>query len=74
MILNTHNIHQHKHIILLSPTNLIAYLKLISDVWKRADQNANALEIAERGGKLYDKFVSFVENLEKVGKNIYIFM
>ena len=60
----------HKHIILLSPTNLIAYLKLISDVWKRADQNANALEIAERGGKLYDKFVSFVENLEKVGKNI----
>ncbi|MBW8358482.1 MAG: DNA recombination protein RmuC [Weeksellaceae bacterium] len=60
----------HKHIILLSPTNLIAYLKLISDVWKRADQNANALEIADRGGKLYDKFVSFVENLEKVGKNI----
>ena len=60
----------HKHIILLSPTNLIAYLKLISDVWKRADQNENALEIAERGGKLYDKFVSFVENLEKVGKNI----
>ena len=60
----------HKHIILLSPTNLIAYLKLISDVWKRADHNQNALEIAERGGKLYDKFVNFVENLEKVGKNI----
>ena len=60
----------HKHIILLSPTNLIAYLKLISDVWKRADHNQNALEIAERGGKMYDKFVSFVENLEKVGKNI----
>lgn len=60
----------HKHIILLSPTNLIAYLKLISDVWKRADQNQNALEIADRGGKLYDKFVGFVENLEKIGKNI----
>ena len=60
----------HKHIILLSPTNLIAYLKLISDVWKRDDHNQNALEIAERGGKMYDKFVSFVENLEKVGKNI----
>ena len=60
----------HKHIILLSPTNLIAYLKLISDVWKRADQNQNALEIADRGGKLYDKFVGFAENLEKIGKNI----
>lgn len=60
----------HKHVILLSPTNLIAYLKLISDVWKRADQNRNAMEIAERGGKLYDKFVGFLENLEKVGKHI----
>ncbi len=60
----------HKHIILLSPTNLIAYLKLISDVWKRADQNQNALEIADRGGKLYDKFVGFAENLEKIGKSI----
>ncbi len=60
----------HKHIILLSPTNLIAYLKLISDVWKRADQSQNALEIAERGAKLYDKFVLFLENLEKVGKNL----
>ena len=28
------------------------------------------MEIAERGAKLYDKFVGFVENLEKVGKNI----
>ena len=28
------------------------------------------MEIAERGAKLYDKFVGFVENLEKIGKNI----
>lgn len=60
----------HKHIILLSPTNLIAYLKLISDVWKRADQNQNAEEIARQAGALYDKFEGFVNDLLKVGKKL----
>ncbi len=67
---NLWNYAYEKHVIILSPTNLIAYLKLISDVWKRADQNRNALEIAERGGKLYDKFVGFLENMEKVGRSL----
>ena len=59
-----------KRILLLSPTNLITSLKLIADLWKRDAQNKNALEIADRGAKLHDKFVGFVENLERVGKNI----
>lgn len=59
-----------KKILLISPTNLIAALKLVADLWKREHQNRHAFEIAERGGKLYDKFVSFVESLEDVGKNI----
>ena len=59
-----------KKILLISPTNLIAALKLVADLWKREHQNRNALEIAERGGKLYDKFVSFTENLEDIGSNI----
>ncbi|QEC41549.1 RmuC family protein [Pseudobacter ginsenosidimutans] len=56
-----------KRILLLSPTNLITSLKLIVDLWKREYQNQNANEIAERGAKLYDKFVGFVANLEDVG-------
>ena len=59
-----------KRIILISPTNLITSLKLIVDLWKREYQTKNAIEIAERGGKLYDKFVGFVENLQAVGANI----
>lgn len=59
-----------KRILLLSPTNLITSLKLIVDLWKREYQNQNALEIAERGGKLYDKFVGFIHNLEGVGDNL----
>lgn len=59
-----------RRILLLNPSNLITSLKLVADLWKRDYQNKNAMEIAERGAKLYDKFVGFVDNLEKVGKNI----
>ena len=59
-----------KRILLMNPTNLITSLKLIVDLWKREYQNQNAIAIADRGAKLYDKFVGFVENLEKVGKHI----
>ena len=59
-----------KRILLMNPTNLITSLKLIVDLWKREYQNQNAIAIADRGAKLYDKFVGFVENLDKVGKHI----
>lgn len=56
-----------KRILLMNPTNLITSLKLIVDLWKREYQNKNAIAIADRGAKLYDKFVSFVDQLENVG-------
>lgn len=59
-----------RRILLMNPTNLITSLKLIVDLWKREYQNENAVAIANRGAKLYDKFVGFVENLEKVGKHM----
>lgn len=67
---NLWNFAYERRILLLNPSNLITSLKLIADLWKREYQNRNSIEIAERGAKLYDKFSSFVENLEKVGKNI----
>lgn len=59
-----------KRVLLISPTNLIAALKLIFDLWQREYQNRNAIDIAERGGRLYDKFVSFIENFKSIGENI----
>lgn len=59
-----------KNIIIVSPTTLLATLATIENVWKQEYQNRNAMEIAKRGGLLYDKFVGFVENLEDVGKRI----
>lgn len=67
---NLWNYAYERRILLLNPSNLITSLKLIADLWKREYQNRNSMEIAERGAKLYDKFVGFVENLEKIGKNL----
>lgn len=59
-----------KRIVIMSPTNLIATLKLIQDIWKREHQNQNALEIAKRGGALYDKFAGFIQDMEDIGKQL----
>ncbi len=57
-----------KRILMISSSNLIAALKMIKDLWVRDDQTKHALEIANRGGMLYDKFVSFLGTLEDMGK------
>jgi DNA recombination protein RmuC len=59
-----------KKIMLVSPTNLLAVLKIIADLWKVEQQNRNAIEIAEKAGALYDKFYGFLTNLELVGKKL----
>lgn len=59
-----------RKIVLVSPTTLLATLKTVASIWKLEQQNTNAQEIALRGGALYDKFVSFVEELDKVGVQI----
>ena len=59
-----------KNILLVSPTNLFAVLKIVADLWKVEQQNKNAIEIANKAGSLYDKFAGFIENFELVGKRI----
>lgn len=59
-----------KRILLVSPTNLIACLKLMADLWKREMQSKNAMEIVKRGELLYEKFVTFVSTLEELGRQI----
>lgn len=57
-----------RRVLLLSPTNLIAALKLVADLWQRDKQTRHAIDIAEAAGRLYDKFAGFVEDMEKIGK------
>ena len=57
-------------VVLVSPSTLLATLRTIASVWQQENQTRNAIEIARQGGALYDKFVGFVADLEKIGKSI----
>jgi len=59
-----------KNIVIVSPSTLLATLATIDSVWKQEYQNKNAMEIAERGGALYDKFALFVESMQDMGQRI----
>ncbi len=59
-----------KNVLLISPTNLIAALRMIVGMWDRDKQSKNAEEIAERGGKLYEKFVGFLQSMEDLGNSL----
>ncbi|GAC1398415.1 MAG: hypothetical protein NVSMB63_18560 [Sediminibacterium sp.] len=59
-----------KRVLLISPTNLIAAMKLVYDLWKREGINQNAHEIAEKAVKIYEKLASFVEDFEKIGTQL----
>ncbi|HEY5571352.1 MAG TPA: DNA recombination protein RmuC [Bacteroidales bacterium] len=59
-----------KHIILISPTNLMMALQLAYNLWQSERQSQNVQEIVRQGSALYDKFVSFVENFAKVGTQL----
>lgn len=59
-----------KKIVLVSPSTLLATLRTIASVWKYENQTRNALEIAQKAGDLFDKFVAFTEDMDNIGKAI----
>ncbi|GGH76202.1 DNA recombination protein RmuC [Phaeocystidibacter marisrubri] len=59
-----------KNIIIVSPTTLLATLRTIASIWKQEYQNQNIRKIADEGAKLYDKLVGFVEDMQKLGKQM----
>jgi DNA recombination protein RmuC len=59
-----------KKVILLSPSTLLAALKLVQNIWRQEEQNRNAQQIARQGALLYDKFAGFVDDLQKVGTQL----
>ncbi len=67
---NLYNEAFEKNIVIVSPSTLLATLFTINTIWKRDRQNKYALEIADRGGALYDKFVGFVESMDDIGTRI----
>ncbi len=62
-----------RKIILVSPTTLLTTLRTIESIWRYEKQSRNAREIAERAAALYDKFCSFTEDMERMGKQLNSF-
>ncbi|MBN1199111.1 MAG: DNA recombination protein RmuC, partial [Bacteroidales bacterium] len=59
-----------KRVLLISPTNLIAALRMISNLWRVENQNKNAQEIARQSGELLDKLAGFVNDLTDIGSKL----
>ncbi|MBC9251660.1 recombinase RmuC [Pseudomonas alcaligenes] len=59
-----------QHIVIVSPTTLLATLRVIDSLWRQERQSQNARDIAERAGQLYDKFVAFIGDLDEVGSRL----
>lgn len=56
-----------KKVLISSPTNLFAMLKMVADMWKYDAQDKNTKHIAECGLKLYEQAVALTASLEQVG-------
>lgn len=59
-----------KNIAIVSPTTLLTTLRTVASLWKQERQQRNALDIAKRGGLLYDKFVGLVTDFRNVGEKL----
>lgn len=59
-----------KRVVIISPAHVISTLRLIAQLWTRDKQTKNALKIVEEGGKLYDKFVGFVNDMQTVEQSL----
>lgn len=59
-----------KKVVVSSPTNLFALLKIVDDLWRREDQDRNRENIVKLGVKLYDQLVAFTSSLEGVGASL----
>ncbi|MGJ3494622.1 DNA recombination protein RmuC [Piscirickettsia salmonis] len=58
------------NIILVTPTTLLATLRTIQNLWRLEHQAQNTKEIADKAGRLYDRFVGFIADLDKIGRGL----
>lgn len=59
-----------KNVAIVSPTTLLATLRTVAALWKQDRQEKNALEIAKRGGLLYEKFAGLLKDLQNLGEKL----
>jgi DNA recombination protein RmuC len=57
-------------VLLAGPTTILFVVRIVENLWRQEQQVKNVKKVMERGEKLYDKFVGFVEDLQAVGEKI----
>jgi DNA recombination protein RmuC len=59
-----------RNIVLVTTSSLLATMRTVAHLWKQEKQNRSVQEIARQSGLLYDKFVTFVEDLRTIGTRL----
>jgi DNA recombination protein RmuC len=59
-----------RNVLLVGPTTLLFVIRIVDNLWQHELQARSVAEIVDRGTKLYEKFVGFVDDLQAVGKGL----
>jgi DNA recombination protein RmuC len=59
-----------RNVAIATPTTLMIALRTVANIWQVERRNRNAEEIANRAGKVYDKFVGFIDDMKKLGERL----
>jgi len=59
-----------KNIVIVTASTLLATLKTVDTMWRNDKHNRHALKIADEAGKMYDKFVGFINDMNKMGSQL----
>jgi DNA recombination protein RmuC len=59
-----------QNVAICTPTTLMLALRTVANVWQVERRNRNAEDIADRAGKLYEKFVGFVADMQALGEQL----
>jgi len=55
-------------VLIVSPTHLIAALRLVEQLWRQDKVRSNVEAIATEGGNMYDKLVGFIDDMKRIDK------
>jgi len=57
-------------VLIVSPTHLMAVVKLVEQLWRNDRQSRNAMDIATEAGRMLDKLSGFLSDLEKIDSGL----
>ncbi len=72
-VANQKNLYQEafkRKVMIVTPSTLLAALRLVENLWENDNQKKNTLEIATEAGRLYDSFVGLLEELNKIKRQL----